>query len=75
MSGRSMPPELVVAYVPLFAPDCMIALQGVPIVHDRDQDSTDLMKCLYALEEKERVEGGEVSATSPAIILVEQCEA
>ncbi|KAG6816296.1 hypothetical protein H0H87_007179 [Tephrocybe sp. NHM501043] len=26
---------------------------GVPIVHDEDQDSTDLMKCVGAIEEKE----------------------
>ncbi|KAG6861035.1 hypothetical protein C0995_004738 [Termitomyces sp. Mi166 len=26
---------------------------GVPVVHDADQDSTDLMKCVSAIEEKE----------------------
>ncbi|KIM39768.1 hypothetical protein M413DRAFT_446683 [Hebeloma cylindrosporum] len=30
--------------------------QGVPVVPDEDQDSTDLMKCVSALEEKERAE-------------------
>ncbi|KAL1690484.1 thiamine pyrophosphokinase [Schizophyllum commune] len=32
---------------------------GVPVVYDDDQDSTDLMKCVAALEEKERAEGKE----------------
>jgi thiamine pyrophosphokinase len=27
---------------------------GVPVVQQEDQDSTDLMKCIRALEEKER---------------------
>lgn len=34
--------------------------QGVPVVHDRDQDSTDLMKCIYALQDKEKAEGVQV---------------
>ncbi|GLB40198.1 putative thiamin pyrophosphokinase, vitamin B1 binding domain [Lyophyllum shimeji] len=29
----------------------------VPIVHDEDQGATDLMKCVAAIEEKERIEG------------------
>ncbi|KIJ06442.1 hypothetical protein PAXINDRAFT_103369 [Paxillus involutus ATCC 200175] len=33
--------------------------KGVPILHDLDQDSTDLMKCVRALEEKEIIEGNE----------------
>ncbi|KIJ10711.1 hypothetical protein PAXINDRAFT_16319 [Paxillus involutus ATCC 200175] len=33
--------------------------KGVPILHDLDQDSTDLMKCVRALEEKEITEGNE----------------
>ncbi|KAJ3552087.1 hypothetical protein NM688_g4345 [Phlebia brevispora] len=32
---------------------------GVPVVHDRDQNSSDLMKCITALSEKERAEGSE----------------
>ncbi|TRM58540.1 thiamine pyrophosphokinase [Schizophyllum amplum] len=32
---------------------------GVPVVYDGDQYSTDLMKCVSALEEKERAEGTE----------------
>lgn len=35
--------------------------QGVPIVQDNDQDSTDLMKCVQALREKEQKEGTQVS--------------
>ena len=35
--------------------------QGVPVVHDPDQYSTDLMKCITALEQKEKAEGSEVS--------------
>jgi thiamine pyrophosphokinase len=31
------------------------------VVHDEDQYSTDLMKCIQALEAKEEAEGGEVS--------------
>jgi thiamine pyrophosphokinase len=31
--------------------------KGVPVLHDPDQDSTDLMKCVKALEEKEATEG------------------
>lgn len=31
-------------------------IQGVVIVRDKDQDSTDLMKCVAALEEKESAE-------------------
>jgi len=31
-------------------------LNGVPVIRDFDQDSTDLMKCVVALEEKEREE-------------------
>ncbi|RDB25974.1 thiamine pyrophosphokinase 1 [Hypsizygus marmoreus] len=30
--------------------------QGVPVIQDDDQDSTDLMKCISAVEEKEQVE-------------------
>ncbi|KIK91480.1 hypothetical protein PAXRUDRAFT_830830 [Paxillus rubicundulus Ve08.2h10] len=33
--------------------------KGVPILHDLDQDSTDLMKCVRALEEKEVTERNE----------------
>ncbi|CCM04310.1 uncharacterized protein FIBRA_06481 [Fibroporia radiculosa] len=33
------------------------ASQGVPIVLDHDQDSTDLMKCVDALIDKEKAEG------------------
>ncbi|KAF8841821.1 thiamine pyrophosphokinase [Paxillus ammoniavirescens] len=33
--------------------------KGVPILHDPDQESTDLMKCVRALEEKEITEGNE----------------
>ncbi|CAL1716524.1 unnamed protein product [Somion occarium] len=32
---------------------------GIPVVQDHDQDSTDLMKCVEALTEKERIEGGD----------------
>ncbi|KAH7884514.1 thiamine pyrophosphokinase [Phlebopus sp. FC_14] len=31
--------------------------KGVPVLHDPDQYSTDLMKCVQALEEKEKSEG------------------
>ncbi|KAF7796631.1 hypothetical protein EIP86_007813 [Pleurotus ostreatoroseus] len=34
--------------------------KGVTVVHDRDQDSSDLMKCITALSEKEKAEGSEV---------------
>lgn len=34
------------------------AARGVPIVHDHDQNSTDLMKSVVSLEERERLEGG-----------------
>jgi thiamine pyrophosphokinase len=37
--------------------------QGVEVVQDHDQYSTDLMKCLHALEEKELSEGGAVHAS------------
>jgi len=30
---------------------------SVPVIQDHDQDSTDLMKCVFALSEKEKVEG------------------
>ncbi|KAG2355044.1 thiamine pyrophosphokinase [Suillus spraguei] len=33
---------------------------NVPVIHDSDQNSTDLMKCVQALEEKERLTGREV---------------
>ncbi|KAG7099794.1 hypothetical protein E1B28_001606 [Marasmius oreades] len=33
------------------------ASQGVPVIKDSDQDSTDLMKCINAVEDKERVDG------------------
>ncbi|GBE87812.1 thiamine pyrophosphokinase [Sparassis latifolia] len=33
------------------------ASQGVPIVHDPDQYSTDLMKCIHILSDKEKTEG------------------
>ncbi|KAG1746756.1 thiamine pyrophosphokinase [Suillus paluster] len=33
--------------------------QNVPVIYDSDQDSTDLMKCVQALEEKERLTGKE----------------
>ncbi|KAF8738094.1 hypothetical protein AX14_011859, partial [Amanita brunnescens Koide BX004] len=33
--------------------------QGVPVVYDDDQDSTDLMKCVASLHESERAEGSE----------------
>ena len=33
-----------------------MTIQGVLVVRDEDQDSTDLMKCVVALEEKERAE-------------------
>ncbi|ETW83088.1 hypothetical protein HETIRDRAFT_163496 [Heterobasidion irregulare TC 32-1] len=33
------------------------AMKGIPVVQDHDQDSTDLMKCVSSLEEKERKEG------------------
>jgi thiamine pyrophosphokinase len=36
--------------------------QSVEVVQDHDQYSTDLMKCLHALEEKELSEGGAVHA-------------
>ncbi|KAG2107299.1 thiamine pyrophosphokinase [Suillus discolor] len=32
---------------------------NVPVIHDSNQDSTDLMKCVQALEEKERLTGRE----------------
>lgn len=35
-------------------------LQGVPIMQDDDQNSTDLMKCVDALSAKETSEGLEV---------------
>ncbi|KAF9236264.1 thiamine pyrophosphokinase [Melanogaster broomeanus] len=31
--------------------------KGVPVLHDTDQDSTDFMKCVKALEDKEATEG------------------
>ncbi|KZT73150.1 Thiamin pyrophosphokinase [Daedalea quercina L-15889] len=33
------------------------ACRGVPVVHDPDQYSTDLMKCIHAVEEKDAREG------------------
>lgn len=33
------------------------ASRGVPVIRDPDQDSTDLMKCVAAIEEKERIDG------------------
>ncbi|OAX41191.1 Thiamin pyrophosphokinase [Rhizopogon vinicolor AM-OR11-026] len=36
--------------------------QSVPVIHDADQDSTDLMKCVQALEEKERITGREIKS-------------
>ncbi|THH09650.1 hypothetical protein EW146_g8628 [Bondarzewia mesenterica] len=33
------------------------ASKGVSIVQDHDQDSTDLMKCIFSLQDKERAEG------------------
>ena len=38
----------------------LITLKGIPVVQDHDQDSTDLMKCVASLEEKERKEGKQV---------------
>lgn len=38
----------------------LITLKGIPVVQDHDQDSTDLMKCVSSLEEKERKEGKQV---------------
>ena len=35
--------------------------QNVPIIEDGDQYSTDLMKCIFELQEKERREGQEAS--------------
>lgn len=35
--------------------------QGVQVIHDHDQYSTDLMKCVQALTEKEQAEGCKVS--------------
>ena len=37
--------------------------KGVPVVKDDDQDSTDLMKCLRSLQEKERADGVDVRRT------------
>ena len=31
--------------------------QGVPVVQDNDQDSTDLMKCVASLRDKEALQG------------------
>ncbi|KAF9270774.1 thiamine pyrophosphokinase [Marasmius fiardii PR-910] len=33
------------------------ASKGVPVIRDSDQDSTDLMKCINVVEEKERIDG------------------
>ncbi|KAL4072572.1 thiamine pyrophosphokinase [Scleroderma yunnanense] len=33
--------------------------KGAPVVQDHDQDSTDLMKCVQSLQEKEKAEGQE----------------
>ena len=37
--------------------------KGVPVVKDDDQDSTDLMKCLLSLQEKEQADGVDVRRT------------
>ena len=37
--------------------------KGVPVVKDDDQDSTDLMKCLCSLQEKEKADGVDVRRT------------
>ena len=38
--------------------------QDVPVVYDSDQNSTDLMKCIAALQEKETTEGIQVRPLS-----------
>ena len=40
--------------------DDLTTAQGVPVLQDLDQDTTDLMKCIETLEEKERTEGHKV---------------
>jgi hypothetical protein len=44
-----------VAHISLF--------KGVPVVQDDDVNSTDLMKCIRSLEEKEKCEGADVRHT------------
>jgi hypothetical protein len=34
--------------------------KGVPVVQDNDENSTDLMKCIESLQEKENSEGSDV---------------
>lgn len=52
-------PDLIKGDLDSIRPDVQryYASQGVRIVQDDDQDSTDLMKCFAALEEKEEMEG------------------
>lgn len=35
----------------------ILFVQGVSVIQDHDQDSTDLMKCVQSLTEKENIEG------------------
>ncbi|EIN03724.1 Thiamin pyrophosphokinase [Punctularia strigosozonata HHB-11173 SS5] len=44
--------------------------QGASVVHDEDQYSTDLMKCVHALEEKEKSEGVQVPVVQYELILL-----
>lgn len=37
---------------------CFTVTQGVPVVHDADQGSTDLMKCVSAIEKNECAQQG-----------------
>ena len=55
-------PDLILGDLDSLRPDvrAFYASHGVPVVQDDDQDSTDLMKCIQALKEKERRENSEV---------------
>ena len=48
-------------------------LQGVTVVKDGDQYSTDLMKCMAALVEKEKLEGKGVSESQTSLIYLFIC--
>lgn len=43
--------------------------QNITVVEDHDQYSTDLMKCISALAEREKAEGMEVSPSSLPCLL------
>ena len=55
-------PDLIKGDLDSLRPDvrAFYEAHGVPVVQQDDQDSTDLMKCIQALEEKERRENNGV---------------